>query len=42
VVTPGTDYFRVGYGEASFPRSLEALAAFVHKHRQAWRIRSRL
>lgn len=42
VVTPGTDYFRVGYGEASFPRSLEALAAFVQKHRQAWRIRSRL
>ena len=42
VVTPATDYFRVGYGEASFPRSLEALAAFVHKHRQAWRIRSSL
>ena len=42
VVTPETDYFRVGYGEASFPQSLDALGAFVQKHRQAWRIRSRL
>ena len=42
VVTPDTDYFRVGYGEASFPQVLDALRAFVETHRQAWRIRSRL
>ena len=36
VVTPETDYFRVGYGEDVFPRALEALAAFVERHRPEW------
>ena len=36
VVTPGTDYFRVGYGEATFPNALEALTAFVEEHKASW------
>ena len=37
VVTPGNDYFRVGYGEACMPDAFAALARFVDEHKQAWR-----
>lgn len=40
-VTKDNDYFRVGYGEESFPRALDALVSFVEAHEQSWR-RSRL
>ena len=36
VVTEANDYFRVGYGEAAFPKALEALVAFVEEHRASW------
>lgn len=42
VVTPAVDYFRVGFGEENFPRSLDALAHFVEQHKRAWTARSRL
>lgn len=37
VVTPENDFFRVGYGEACFPRALEAFEAFVDARRAAWK-----
>lgn len=42
VVTPGNDFFRVGYGETTLPAALEALTAFVEAHKGAWKARSRL
>lgn len=41
VVTEENDYFRVGYGEETMPRALDALVSFVEEHEHAWR-RSRL
>ena len=46
VVTPETDFFRIGYGEESFPQALSALAGFVDARKAAWAsggaVRSRL
>ena len=36
-VTRETDYFRVGYGEENFPRSLDALDRFVEARKHEWR-----
>jgi DNA-binding transcriptional MocR family regulator len=36
VVTEDIDYFRVGFGEASIPSALAALAAFVAERRPHW------
>lgn len=41
-VTPGTDFFRVGYGEANMPVALDALVAFVEARKHAWTARSKL
>lgn len=41
-ITAANDYFRVGYGEEIMPKALDALAAFVEKHKEAWSGRSRL
>eukprot|EP01049_Picozoa_sp_SAG25_P002547 SAG25_NODE_135_length_14397_cov_89.177857_2_plen_110_part_00 len=38
VVTEEVDYFRVGFGEAIMPAALEALVAFVEKHKESWKI----
>jgi|TARA_B110000211_G_scaffold204255_1_gene237637 aspartate/methionine/tyrosine aminotransferase len=32
------DYFRIGFGEKVMPTSLQALACFVEKHKDAWRL----
>ena len=32
------DYFRIGYGEEKMPKALEALIAFVDKHKKEWPI----
>ena len=42
VVTRDNDFFRVGYGEESMPRALEALAEFVEAHKRVWLCRSKL
>ena len=36
-ITPETDYFRVGFGESIMPAALDALRAFVEKHKDEWR-----
>jgi hypothetical protein len=36
VVTEEIDYFRVGFGEEVMPSALEALVAFVERHKDAW------
>ena len=38
-ITEDIDYFRVGYGESIMPKALEALVAFVEKHKKEWHAR---
>jgi hypothetical protein len=36
-VIPEIDYFRVGFGEAKFPKALEALKVVVEEYQGEWR-----